>query len=74
MKNVICLRHPTYCGEGNPELSCKTCCEIYIARIVANSSSLSLPHKEAAERWAITKSQREQRQADGNLDTITFLI
>ena len=73
MNNVVCIRHPLYHGEESPDLSCKTCCEIYIAQILAESTSLGTNRKETAERWMIAKCERETKR---NMDdeSITFFI
>lgn len=31
--NVICLKHQTYDGTTPPNLSCKTCCHIFVGRL-----------------------------------------
>ena len=74
MKNVVCLRHPSYCGKGKPELSCKTCCEIYIAQISSVADHSQNVRKEQAERWLITKYQRQQTAEEINKETITLFI
>ncbi len=33
MKNLVCIRHSTYDGQGAPDLSCKMCCKIYVDTI-----------------------------------------
>lgn len=33
MSQIVCLRHPLYRGTTQPDLSCKTCCTRYIAKI-----------------------------------------
>jgi hypothetical protein len=32
---VVCMRHPKYDGQANPELRCKACCSIFVNRIKA---------------------------------------
>lgn len=36
---LICLRHPKYNGQGSPELSCKTCCTLYVEGVKARNRS-----------------------------------
>lgn len=33
------MKHPTYKGKEQPELSCKTCCSLYIGEIKKNRSA-----------------------------------
>ena len=33
MRNLVCFKHSAYKGKVPPELSCKTCCGIYINEI-----------------------------------------
>ena len=30
---LICIKHPFYNGENQPELTCKTCCTIFICKV-----------------------------------------
>lgn len=36
MSNVVCFKHPVYRGETAPDLSCKMCCSMFVARIRAD--------------------------------------
>ena len=31
--NLICIRHPDYKGTTSPQLSCKTCCGMFLAEL-----------------------------------------
>lgn len=33
MTKVVCFKHPQYRGESAPDLSCKMCCSMFVARI-----------------------------------------
>lgn len=33
MNQLICIKHPDYKGSENPNITCKTCCKIFIAAI-----------------------------------------
>ena len=68
------MRHPSYSGDKSPDLSCKTCCEIYIANIVAAESQPHVMSKDDAERWLEEKYQREAAHKDTDQETVTFLI
>jgi hypothetical protein len=35
INNIVCLRHPQYTGADSPDLTCKTCCSKFVARIRA---------------------------------------
>lgn len=39
MSNVVCLKHSHYRGETAPELSCKMCCSMFVARIRADQAA-----------------------------------
>lgn len=36
--NLVCIKHPHYQGDSNPDLACKTCCAKFVARIRAEQS------------------------------------
>lgn len=36
--NLVCIRHPQYTGEQNPDLSCKICCSKFVAKIRAEQA------------------------------------
>ncbi len=33
MTNLVCLKHPRYDGRSTPELSCKSCCKIFVGAL-----------------------------------------
>lgn len=33
MSNIACFKHPQYKGHSAPDLSCKTCCSMFVSRI-----------------------------------------
>lgn len=37
--NLVCIKHPQYRGESNPDLSCKVCCSKFVAKIRAEQAS-----------------------------------
>ena len=37
--NLVCIKHPQYAGDSNPDLSCKICCSKFVARIRAEQAS-----------------------------------
>jgi hypothetical protein len=37
--NIVCLRHPKYDGQSSPDLTCKTCCSKFVARIRTEQQS-----------------------------------
>jgi hypothetical protein len=39
MSSLLCLRHPKVDAKNNPELSCKTCCTIFVNAIRLRRSS-----------------------------------
>jgi hypothetical protein len=39
MNNLICFSHRNYKGESGPDLTCKTCCGIFVARIRAEQNA-----------------------------------
>lgn len=39
MSNVVCLKHSQYRGETAPDLSCKMCCSMFVARIRAGQAA-----------------------------------
>lgn len=37
--NLVCIKHPQYTGDTNPDLSCKVCCSKFVARIRAEQAA-----------------------------------
>lgn len=37
--NLTCFKHRTYKGDSAPDLSCKTCCTMFVAKIRAEQNS-----------------------------------
>lgn len=37
--NLVCIKHPHYIGDSNPDLSCKICCSKFVARIRAEQAA-----------------------------------
>jgi hypothetical protein len=31
--NLKCIKHPSYSGDSSPDLSCKICCSLFVAKI-----------------------------------------
>jgi hypothetical protein len=31
MNNLVCIKHPLYKGTVAPDLTCKSCCKIFVA-------------------------------------------
>ena len=60
MNNVVCLKHRTYDGATNPDLSCKTCCTKYIAHIKSGLAKKTAGQLEKApfnaEGWLEKKT------------------
>ena len=46
MSNVVCFKHRNYNGDGSPDLSCKTCCSMFVARIRKEQALLLDSRKE----------------------------
>lgn len=36
MSNIVCFKHSQYRGDTAPDLSCKMCCSMFVARIRAD--------------------------------------
>jgi hypothetical protein len=53
-KNIVCLRHPRYDGVDSPDLSCKTCCSKFVAKIREDQKNLFEP------TWNSEKSQKNR--------------
>ncbi len=54
MNNVVCLRHPHYDTRTPPELSCKTCCSMYIQEIKRNQAA-KRSQETTASQWLSDK-------------------
>jgi hypothetical protein len=76
--NLVCIKHPHYTGETNPELSCKVCCSKFVARIRAEQAmkfettwTTSLPATKKADFQPMKISQPSSKQAkrNANLDS-----
>lgn len=37
--NLVCIKHPHYHGDTNPDLACKVCCSKFVAKIRAEQAS-----------------------------------
>ncbi len=55
---IVCIRHKEYKGSESPTLSCKACCNIFIAAIKAKQPAdfnptewLKEKAKESEEYW-----------------------
>lgn len=42
MKKLVCMRHPKYDGQENPDLRCKVCCTLFVERIKEINSKRAL--------------------------------
>lgn len=65
--NLVCIRHPQYQGKGSPDLTCKTCCSLYISIVktrnstnsAANTSNLTTPNKTPDETAWLKQKKSE---------------
>ena len=57
MSDLICIRHPRYEGGHAPDLSCKTCCSIFIERIKTEQADRKARRAERAAARRKKKSQ-----------------
>ena len=49
--NIVCLKHPKYEGGHDPDLSCRTCCIIFMGRVKAEQEERKAKHElRKAER------------------------
>lgn len=55
MKHLICLKHPRYRGNENPDLKCKVCCAVFVQRVKARNAQQS----QDISSWLESKSARE---------------
>lgn len=58
---VVCLRHPKYDGQKNPELRCKACCSIFVNRIKAINAKRALD----VSTWLDSKTAAHKSTATG---------
>ncbi|RZA22253.1 MAG: hypothetical protein EOP10_15750 [Proteobacteria bacterium] len=58
---VVCMRHPKYDGQKNPELRCKACCSIFVNRIKALNAQRALD----VSAWLDSKSTAQKSAATG---------
>lgn len=59
MTQVICFRHPRFDPADAPDLSCRTCCQAYVDRIIENRKALQEQKKFNTEKWLEEKSRRQ---------------
>jgi hypothetical protein len=60
MSSLMCLRHPKIDAQSNPELTCKTCCTIFV-----NAIRMRRPDTEDQ----VTKYQNAQKKLVNSLQT-----
>ncbi len=53
--NIVCLRHPSYQGSGNPDLDCLICCEAYVRELKLKKVQNYLD----ITQWLESKSSKE---------------
>ena len=52
ISKIICMKHPSYDGVKNPDLTCNACCSKFVIRIRAEQA-------ETAERAEVAKNLRQ---------------
>ena len=59
---IICMKHPSYTGESNPDLTCNACCSKFVMRIRAeqaeNISRLPVSNTKMADASKDSKSNQ----------------
>ena len=67
MNNLVCLQHPHYDGVAAPELSCKTCCSIFISKIKENNRKA---RGQNTREWLDEKvKSKDRRSAEAQNDS-----
>ncbi len=75
MSNLFCLKHPSYKGEKSPDLSCKTCCSMFVAKIRNEQAAKKVTQEVASSdvydslanaSSAATKTQKSNPSFDGS--------
>lgn len=61
---IICMKHPSYTGESNPDLTCNACCSKFVMRIRAEQA-------ENISRLPVTDSKMVDASKDGKFDQFT---
>lgn len=68
--NLVCIRHPHYHGKGSPDLTCKTCCTLYIKLVKEKNETLrgatsaaveSSPRASKEEDWLLQKKSELEK-------------
>lgn len=73
MKQLVCFSHPKYDGITPPNLSCKTCCDYYVANVVKKQKAIREEKKFNTNKWLEEKARRKPEvyqnppKADGKL-------
>lgn len=67
--NLICIIHPNYHGDHAPQLSCKTCCHIYLEKIKSKNSK-----KFDAKKWIKDKKEEIKNNRHTNFYFDSSLI
>lgn len=64
MSSVVCFRHPRYNGIDAPNLSCQTCCSIYIDNVIERRKEGRLRQEMDYYDWLHEKASEESTNRD----------
>jgi hypothetical protein len=48
---IICFKHPNYVASDVPDLSCRTCCSMYVAEINEKRKKVVKAKKKRDMAW-----------------------
>lgn len=75
--NLVCIKHPHYMGDENPDLSCKVCCSKFVARIRAEQaakfettwSTVAQAAKPEFKPMKVSEAASQQSKRKANFDS-----
>ena len=56
MIKIACIKHRTYSGKSAPDLSCKTCCHIYVENLKVQAG-VGQPNGFDSYKWVTSKTR-----------------
>jgi len=64
--NLICFTHSDYTGSENPVLSCKTCCQIFLAALKVHQAKKQEVQKDQRE-WMLGKVHEARKAVSASV-------
>ncbi len=65
MNNLRCFKHPQYNANQSPDLSCKTCCSLFVSKIRAEQVSSSNSFEVKGSFTSLNQNLGNLKNQDG---------